>query len=374
VTMRPLAGLRVVEFAGLGPAPFTAMMFADLGAEVVRIERGPVDAATDRAFTVHRGRAARLLLDLKVPADRARAHALVAQADGLIEGFRPGVMERLGLGPADCLAANPKLVYGRMTGWGQTGPLAAEPGHDINYLALSGALHAIGTEDKPVPPLSLIGDYGGGLMLAFGLAAAMLDARRTGKGQVIDAAMLDGAALLMAIFYGFRQAGSWTDRRADNLVDGGAYFYGTYECADGRFVAIGAIEPQFHDPLMQALGLDDLPPDAQTDRSRWPALRARLAAIFRTRSRDEWCALLEHRSVCLSPVLSMAEAPHHPHNLARALFGANPTRDEPAPAPRFGTSDALPAGGLHPADSDVLRRWGLAAGDYRSAMAEETTR
>lgn len=359
--MGPLQGLKVLEFAGLGPAPFAAMLFADMGAEVVRVERSPVDPTVDRAFTVHRGRAARLVLDLKRPEDRKHALVLAGNADVLIEGFRPGVMERLGLGPDDCVAANGKLVYGRMTGWGQDGPLSREPGHDINYLALSGALHAIGPAGRPMPPLSLIGDYGGAAMFAFGLLAAVHAARATGRGQVVDSAMLDSAALLMAIFYGFHSAGRWVDRREANLVDGGAYYYGTYECADGGFVAVGAIEPEFHDALMAALGIVDLPPDAPQDRSQWPGMRKRLADIFLTRTRAEWTDRLEHASVCLSPVLSLEEAARHPHNIARTLFGSFPTDGEPAPAPRFGRS-TVQSGPLQPPEHDaaaVLKRWGV---------------
>lgn len=359
----PLDGIRVLEFAGLGPAPFASMMLADMGAEVVRVERAAIDATEDAAFTVHRGRAARLVLDLKEPSQVEQALALMRGADILIEGFRPGVMERLGLGPAVGLAANGRLVYGRMTGWGQAGPLSREPGHDINYLALSGALHAIGPADRPMPPLSLIGDYGGAMNFAFGLLAALHAARTTGKGLVVDAAMLDGAALLMAIFYGFHAHGQWLDRREANLVDGGAYYYGTYECADGKFVAVGAIEPQFHDPLMKALGIVDLPADAQLNRELWPSLRERVAAAFRTRTQDDWARRLETASVCLSPVLSIEEAPRHPHNVARELFGHRGRAADPAPAPRFsGTPPRFRD--FTPSTEDsaaVLRRWGAAS-------------
>ena len=359
----PLDGIRTLEFAGLGPAPFACMMLADMGAEVVRIERVAPDAAQDAAFTVHRGRAARLVLDLKDPPQAEQALSLARSADLLIEGFRPGVMERLGLGPADCLAANRRLVYGRMTGWGQNGPLSGEPGHDINYLALSGALHATGPAERPMPPLSLIGDYAGAMNFAFGLLAALHAARTTGKGQIVDAAMLDSAALLMAIFYGFHAHGQWIDKREANMVDGGAYYYGAYECADGKFVAIGAIEPQFHDPLMAALGIADLPADAQWNRSLWPALRERVAAAFRTRTRDDWARRLETASACLSPVLSMEEAPHHPHNVARGLFGHRERAADPAPAPRF-SETSCGSRGFSPSpeeSAEVLRRWRAAS-------------
>lgn len=360
----PLAGIRILEFEAIGPGPYCGMLLADLGAEVLRItrpgaERGPLIADVGGAV-LHRGRPA-LTLDLKAAEDHALARRLIARADGLIEGLRPGAMEKLGLGPAEALALNPRLVYGRVTGWGQEGPLARTAGHDINYIALSGALGAMGSPDAPpFPPLNLVGDFGGGgLWLAFGLLAALIEAGRTGRGQVIDAAMLDGAASQMALIYAWHVTGRWRDQRGANLLDGGAPFYRTYACADGRFVAVGAIEPQFFAALMQGLGLAGEGWD-QTDRARWPELAARLAEIFATRPRDDWAALFEGTDACVTPVLGLAEAPAHPHNRARGTFVGPPT--QPAPGPRF-SRHAL---GLRdiPADPDaerkrVLAAWGL---------------
>jgi len=344
--MGPLHGLKVIEFAGIGPGPFAAMLFADMGAEVIRIERksavrrplsllnaGPFDVAS-------RGRRS-VALDLKRPAGVAAALRLVAQADALIEGFRPGVMERLGLGPDVCLTRNPRLVYARMTGWGQSGPLAAAAGHDINFIALSGALHAIGTPEQPLPPLNLVGDLGGGAMLlAWGMMAALWEAQRSGQGQVVDAAMTDGTALLMAMLYGVHAAGLWGNQRGTNLLDGGAHFYGTYACADGKFIAIGPIEPQFYQLFLQTCGIDDPALAFQLDPSAWASQRVKLAAIFRTRSRDEWCALLEGTDACATPVLDMDEAPLHPHNQARGAFVVVDDVLQPAPAPRLSRTPA----------------------------------
>ena len=331
----PLSGIRIIEFAGIGPAPFAGMMLADHGAEVVRIDRpgtrhDPRDALT-------RGRTLETL-DLKLPGGVEAARALCAGADGLIEGFRPGVMERLGLGPDVLCAANPGLVYGRMTGWGQSGPLAHAAGHDINYIALSGVLHTIGRAgEKPVPPVNYVGDFGGGgMMLAFGMAAALLAVRMGGQGQVIDAAMTDGSALIAAMTWHMHAAGLVEDRAGVNLLDGGAPFYDTYECADGKWVAIGSIEPQFYAQLLGALGLANDPAfAAQHDRAGWPALKERLSAVFRGKTRNEWCAIMEATDICFAPVLSLAEAPHHPHNVARATFLNVDGAVQPAPAPRF---------------------------------------
>ena len=329
----PLRGLRVLEFAGLGPAPFCGMLLSDLGADVLRIDRP--GAHYDRHAIETRGRRS-LVLDLKQPADRETALRLSARADALIEGFRPGVMERLGLGPEVALARNPRLVYGRMTGWGQTGPYAARAGHDIDYIALSGALHATGPRERPVPPLNLVGDFGGGaLYLAFGVLAALRHVARTGEGQVIDCAMSDGSISLMALLYGHLSRGTWRDQRESNLIDGGSHFYNVYRCADGQWIAIGAIEPAFYATLVECAGLDAQVFANRQSEADWPALRERLAAVIATRSRDAWCALLEQSDCCFAPVLSMSEAPLHPHNQARSAFTVLDGVTQPAPAPRF---------------------------------------
>ena len=324
--MPPLAGIRNVELAGLAPAPFAAMMLADHGAEVIRIERAghahPIPAEKD---ILRRGRAEILTLDLKSPAGVARVRELARGAHGLIEGFRPGVMERLGLGPDVLLGDNPRLVYGRMTGWGQEGPLAPVAGHDINYIALAGNLHGYGRAgEKPTPPANAVGDFGGGgMLLAFGMLAGIL----SGKGQVIDCAMVDGAALIAAQTWSLLAAGMWKDERGANLLDGGAAFYDSYECADGKFVAMGAIEPHFFAVLKEKLGLQR----GQFD----PGLRDELTALFRQRPRDHWCALLEGTDACFAPVLSMGEAPRHPHIAARGTLVEEEGMIQPAPAPRF---------------------------------------
>lgn len=345
----PLSHLTVIELAGIGPGPFCCMLLADMGARVIRIDRPPtpsrggLDDLMRNDGVVDRGRES-LSLDMKHPRAVEAALRLVEQADILVEGFRPGVAEKLGLGPDACRARNPRLVYGRMTGWGQTGPLAQSAGHDINYVALSGALHAIGPADRPLPPLNLVGDYGGGgMLLALGVLAAQAQAQRSGQGQVVDAAMSDGAALLMATQYGLMAKGFWRDERERNFLDGAAHFYGTYACADGRHVAIGAIEPQFYRRLLDLCGIDDPQFKRQWDDAEWPALRARLAEVFRMRTRDEWCALLEGTDACFAPVLSMREAARHPHNAARGTFVEDAGLLQPAPAPRFErTPCALP--------------------------------
>ncbi len=328
--LKPLTGISIVEFAGLAPAPFAAMMLADHGAEVIRIERAgwahPIPAEKD---ILCRGRAETLSLDLKNPAELAVAKEKIASADGLIEGFRPGVMERLGLGPADLRAANPGLVYGRMTGWGQEGPLALAAGHDINYIALAGNLHGYGRADgPPTPPINAVGDFGGGgMLLAFAMLAGILSARATGKGCVVDCAMVDGAAILGAQTWSLLAAGMWKDQRGANLLDSGAAFYDSYQCADGQWIALGALEPQFFALLKDKLALSS----SQFD----PALRAELTATFRAQQRDHWCALLEGSDACFAPILSLADAPTHPHNLARNAFAEVDGVTQPAPAPRF---------------------------------------
>ncbi len=331
----PLKGFRVLEFAGLGPAPHCCMLLADMGAEIVLIERkGATNSARD---VVWRGRE-RVTLDLKNERDVAAARDLAAHADVLVEGYRPGVMERLGLGPTPLLERNVRLVYARMTGWGQSGPLASAAGHDINYIALSGALQAMGRADTPPsPPLNLVGDYGGGsLYLAMGICAALLEAQRSGKGQVIDCAMSDGVVSLMALFYGFHGNNNWNDERDANLLDGGAPFYEVYRCADGKFVAIGPLEPQFYALLLDAVGLKNDPLFAdQMNKAAWPAMKARLAEIIASKPQAAWQALMEGTDACFAPVLSMREAPQHPHNQARGAFIELEGVVQPAPAPRF---------------------------------------
>ena len=365
----PLAGLKVVEMVGLGPGPFCAMMLADMGAEVIRIDqkRKPggktLPLLNTRFDVLARGRRS-LALDLKQPRGVAAALRLIDRADALIEGYRPGVMERLGLGPDICLQRNPKLIYGRMTGWGQHGPLAQAAGHDINYIALSGALHAIGRADgPPPPPLNLIGDFGGGaMMLAFGIVCALLETRQSGKGQVIDAAMTDGAALLAGLIYGYKAFGGWSNRRGANLLDGGAPFYDTYACADAKFISIGPIEPQFYQLLLDLCAIDDPDFSPQMDATRWPQAKEKLSDLFKTRTRAQWCALLEGSDVCFAPVLDLDEAPQHAHNVARQTFIEVDGVTQPAPAPRFSRTRAEVTRG--PAESgqhsaEVLGDWGL---------------
>lgn len=361
----PLSGLKVLEFAGIGPGPFCGMLLSDLGADVVRIDRkGPGRAA--KTDITARGRKS-VALDLKSPAAVEACLKLMETADAVFEGFRPGVMERLGLGPDVALARNPKLVFGRMTGWGQTGPYAQAAGHDMNYIAISGALGAIGTAEKPIPPLNLVGDFGGGaLYLAFGLLAGVIHARETGQGQVIDCAMSDGAASLMAMFYGFKAAGAWSDTRRSNLLDGGAHFYDTYQCADDEWIAIGSIEPQFYALLLEKTGIDDPAFKAQMDRTQWPSLREKLAAAIVGKTRDEWCEIMAGTDVCFGPVLSLDEAPRHAHNVARQTFVEIDGVIQPAPAPRFSATPGAIAGpppviGAH--NRTALESWGFSAAD-----------
>jgi len=357
----PLDGIRLVEIAGLGPTPFAAMTLADMGAEVVRVERPNQQNLLGLDYDIlNRGRGF-VRLDLKNPDDLLQVRHLIERADGLIEGMRPGVMERLGLGPDSFETSNPALVYGRMTGWGQDGPLAEAAGHDINYIALSGALHAIGPPDRPVAPLNLLGDFGGGGMyLAFGMVCALFEAARSGQGQVVDAAIVDGTAHLMAMIYGMRQAGYWQDRRGANMLDGGAHFYGVYQCKCGGFVSIGAIEPKFYAELLAKTGVDADIFQPQLDAARWPALRRALAAAFAEKSRDEWCAILEGSDCCFAPVLGIDEAPTHPHNAARGIFVNQDGVTQPAPAPRLSrTPGAIrPASQREPLDiDDILADW-----------------
>lgn len=359
--MGPLAGIRIVEFVGIGPGPMAAMLFADLGASVIRLDR-----TTPSGLGLHMPERFNLLarsrpsvaLDLKHPEGLALAIDLIAKADGLIEGFRPGTMERLGLGPDAMLARNPRLVYGRMTGWGQSGPLTQAAGHDLNYLALVGALAAIGRAGaKPTVPLNLVADFGGGaLYLAFGMACAMIEARQSGKGQVVDAAMTDGAASLMTMFYGLYAAGLHNRERGNNLLDSGSAIYDVYECADGRFVAIAPLELKFREVLFQKLGLPYTTDDGTT-------LRSQLEELFKTRTRDEWCSLLEGSDACFAPVLTMAEAPMHPHNMARGTFVDIGGVPQPAPAPRFSRTPAAkptPPKALGEGARPALTDWGIA--------------
>lgn len=367
----PLTGLKIIEFAGIGPGPFCGMLLSDLGADVVRIDRKGQGRGSPSDITA-RGRRS-VGLDLKNPAAIETCLKLFETADVVFEGFRPGVMERLGLGPDVALKRNPRLVYGRMTGWGQFGPYAQAAGHDMNYIAITGALHAIGTEDKPVPPLNLVGDFGGGaLYLAFGILAGVIKARETGEGQVIDCAMSDGAASLMSMFYGFKASGAWTEGRRSNLLDGGAHFYDTYQCSDGKWVSIGSIEPQFYALLLEKTGISDPAFKAQMDRGAWPELKAKLAAVIATKTRDEWCALMEATDVCFAPVLDLDEAPRHAHNQARQTFVEVGGVTQPAPAPRFSkTPGAIqgppPAIGAH--DVEALKDWGFSDADLAGLRA-----
>ncbi len=333
--MGPLSGFRIIELAGIGPGPFCGMMLSDMGAEVIRIDRPGAAAGRTPDVLVRNRRS--VAVDLKKPEGVETVLRLVETADALLEGFRPGVTERLGLGPDECLARNPKLVYGRMTGWGQDGPLAQAAGHDINYIGLSGALHAIGRPgEKPVPPLNLVGDFGGGgMLLAFGLVCGMLEAQKSGKGQVVDAAMVDGAATLMAMFFSMSAAGVFKDQRGTNMLDGGAHFYDTYETRDGKYVCIGSIEPQFYALLVEKAGLDKERFAPQMDASQWPDLKRELTEVFKSKTRDEWCGIMEGTDVCFAPVLSIFEAPDHPHNKARGTFVELDGVVQPAPAPRF---------------------------------------
>ncbi|MEY2405167.1 MAG: alpha-methylacyl-CoA racemase [Acidimicrobiaceae bacterium] len=369
----PLSGLKVVEVAGIGPGPFAALMLADMGADVIRVDRaGSVrggDPAAPPADILNRGRRS-VGVDLKSPDGVEVLLQLVEHADAIFEPFRPGVAERLGFGPDVCLARNPKIVYGRMTGWGQEGPYANTAGHDINYISLAGALDHFGRQgEKPVPPLNLVGDFGGGgMFLAYGLVCAILEAKTSGKGQVVDAAMVDGSAILMTFIHGLRAMGIWADERGTNLLDTGAHFYDVYETKDGKFVSIGSIEPQFYAELLRLTGLDqdpDLP--WQNDKSAWPAMKDRITEIFKAKTRDEWCEIMEGTDVCFAPVLSMGEAPEHPHNVERGTFVELDGIVQPAPAPRFSRTPGAVArppshAGQH--TDEVLAEWlGTASAD-----------
>jgi alpha-methylacyl-CoA racemase len=382
--MGPLAGVRVLELPNIGPMQFAGMALADLGAEVLRLDRassvvagtGTMPASPYASLDRNRRSAG---IDLKHPEGAATLLRLCESADVLMEGFRPGVAERLGIGPDACLARNPRLVYGRMTGWGQDGPLAADPGHDINYIALAGVLAHIGPAGgPPVPPINLIGDFGGGgLLLAFGVLAALLERERSGRGQVVDAAMVDGAAMLMSVFVGLSAMGFWSDERGTNLLDGGAHFYGVYETADGGWVSIASYEPQFYAELARLLGPLGiaLDPAAQMDQNTWPGLKAQMAELFRTRTRDEWVRFFAGHEVCFAPVLTMNEAREHPHNRARGTFTEVEGAPQPAPAPRFSrTPGAVSRPPVVPgADTDTaLADWGFSAGEIVALRAQGT--
>ena len=363
--MGPLKGIKIIEMVGIGPAPHCCMLLSDMGAEVIRIDRpgGNKVGGTNRAAVLNRGRKS-IAIDIKTEAGSETTLRLIDQADGLVEGFRPGVMERLGLGPDLCLSRNPALVYGRMTGWGQSGPLASVAGHDINYIALSGALASIGDQERgPVPPLNLIGDFGGGgMMLAFGMVCGLLEARGSGQGQVIDASMLEGSALLMAGIFMSRNSGSWNRPRGENWLDGGAPFYCTYQCADGEWICIGSIEPQFYKLLRDTLELIDPLWDRQWDQAAWPEQKRRLRDIFRTRSRAEWTELMGQLDICFAPVMNLEEVLDHPHTRERDVFLSSDGNIEPAPAPRFSrTPPAIQSPPARPGEhnDEVLSAWGF---------------
>ena len=352
--MGPLSGFKIIELAGIGPGPFCGMMLSDMGAEVIRVERtgGSKKASKDVLARNRRS----IAVDLKQPEGVETVLRLIESADAVFEGFRPGVMERLGLSPDTCLARNPRLVFGRMTGWGQTGPMAQAAGHDINYIALAGALHAIGRKsEKPVPPLNLVGDFGGGgMLLAFGMVCALLEAQKSGAGQVVDAAMVDGTASLMAMFFSMAASGAFTQERGSNMLDGGAHFYDTYETQDGKFVCIGSIEPQFYAELIEKAGLDEEKYAPQMDQSMWPELSKDLESVFLTKTQAQWCELMEGTDVCFAPVLSIFEAPSHPHNVARNSYTTVDGVVQQSPAPRFSRTQAEISNGARVPGQDTL--------------------
>ncbi|MCG8333730.1 MAG: CoA transferase [Proteobacteria bacterium] len=374
--MGPLRGMRVVEIGSIGPGPFCAQMLADMGADIIRIDRkvsteNPLNSMFNTMLRSRRS----VTVDLKKSEGVETVLRLIEKADALVEGFRPGVTERLGIGPVVSLKRNPKLIYGRMTGWGQTGPLSEAAGHDINYIALSGALHAIGHKGKePVPPLNLVGDFGGGgMMLAFGIMCALFEAQQSGKGQVVDASMVEGSAAMLSMFYGMMAAGGWSDQRGTNLLDGGAHFYSTYETSDNKWIAVGAIEPQFYKLLLEKAEIIDPAFENQMDSSKWPELKEMLAAIFKTKTRDEWCDLLEGTDACFSPVLSFSEAARHPHNVARQSFVEVDGIKQPAPAPKFSRTKPEiqgppPTPGQH--NETALVDWGFDADEIRKLIED----
>lgn len=361
--MGPLSGIRIIEMAGIGPGPFCAMMLSDMGAEVIRVDRLSHKGSGHEANVLNRGRKS-IALDLKNPDAVEATLKLIDKADGLIEGFRPGVMERLGLGPEVCSKRNPGLVYGRMTGWGQTGPLAQTAGHDINYISIGGALGAMGYPDRPpAPPLNLVGDFGGGAMyLLTGMLAALIEKGKSGKGQVVDAAMTDGTASLLSPFYGLMAMNMWTTDRYSNKLDGGAHYYGSYECSDGKYISIGSIEPQFYALLLEKCNISDPAFEAQQDQSQWPQLREKLTTLFKSKPQSAWCELMEGTDVCFAPVLDLAEAPAHPHNVARETFIDVNGVTQPAPAPRFSRTQGQvqsPAAIAGEHSESILQAWGF---------------
>lgn len=375
--MGPLKGVKIVEVGGIGPGPFCSMMLSDMGADIVRVDRrGHVELFEPKYNLLHRNRKS-LCIDLKKPEGVEAVLRLIEQADALTEGFRPGVMENIGLGPDVCLQRNPKLVYGRMTGWGQDGPMAKAAGHDINYIALTGALYALGEKDRnPTPPLNLVGDFGGGgMLLAFGLVCALLETKTSGKGQVVDAAMVDGAATLMAMFYSMTAAGTWTVNREANLLDGGSHFYGVYRTKDDEFICIGSIEPQFYALLLEKTGLSDDPDfKVQMDMRKWPELKKRLTDLFLTKTRDEWCEIMEGTDICFAPVLNMNEALEHPHNKARNTFVEIEGVPQPGPSPRFSRTvpeirKVAPAPGED--NENVLSEFGFSADEITALKEKE---
>mgnify|MGYP000672172982 FL=1 len=363
----PLAGYKIIELAGIGPNPMCAMMLADMGAEVIHVDRvtdSDLGINVDPKYMLlNRGRRS-IAVDLKTPAGVELVLRLISDADALIEGFRPGVTERLGLGPDICMARNEKLVYGRVTGWGQHGTLAKAAGHDINYISLTGAAYAIGREGQPPsPPLNLVGDFGGGgMLLALGVVAALLEAQKSGKGQVVDAAMTDGASILMTALYGMHGAGAWSDKRESNFLDGGAHFYNAYETAEGQFISIASIESKFYAEFLELTGFDDPSHTAHQDKGMWSENRIKMAELIKTKTRSEWCELLEGTDVCFAPILSLSEAPSHPHNRSRDTFVENDGVVQPAPAPRFSRtpSQIQSAPSVPGSDTDaVLSDWGF---------------
>ncbi len=375
--MGPLNGIKIVEIAGIGSEPFAGMMLADMGAEMIRVDRKVMTMELiDPQYDILTRSRRSVIIDLKKPEGIEALLRLTDQADALIEGFRAGVMERLGLGPEICMKRNPKLVYGRITGWGQEGPLAHAAGHDINYIAITGALNAIGNKNgKPVPPLNLLGDFGGGgLLLAFGMACALFEAQKSGKGQVVDAAMVDGVSVIMAMNHGLRAAGFWTDQRGENLIDTGSHFYDTYETSDGKYVGIGSIEPQFYALLLEKMEISDSEFDDQMNPEKWPVLKEKVAEIFKTKTRDEWCEIMEGTDVCFAPVLSMDEAYTYPHNVDRKAFVEIKGIKHPAPAPRFSRTvpqiqgpPAVP--GEH--TEAILEDWGFSSEEIKELRAVE---
>jgi len=371
--MGPLAGIKVIEMAGIGPGPFCAMMLSDMGAEVIRIDRKAHAGIGDVRNVLNRGRRS-IALDLKKPEAVETVLKLVENADVIMEGFRPGVMERLGLGPDVCAARNPGIVFGRMTGWGQTGPLAHAAGHDINYISIGGALGAMGNQGEvPTPPLNLVGDFGGGAMyLLTGILAALLEKNNSGKGQVIDAAMTDGTASLLSAFYGLMAMNGWTTDRGSNRLDGGAHYYNAYECSDGKFISIGSIEPQFYALLLKLCEIKDPAFEAQSDQSQWPDLKQKLTELFKTRTREQWCELMEGTDVCFAPVLDLKEATEHPHNQARQTFVEHSGVVQPAPAPRFSRTESEIQSGAAIAGEHteaILSDWGQSDDDIAALKA-----